>query len=494
MSNSLAASAGSAVRWKTFQIVGVNSIFLARTLVLARLLAPDAFGLVAIATIPVGFLLSITNLGMIPALIQANAPARRHYDVAWTIGLLRAGSTTAIVIVAAPWLAALANAPEATPIMRAMALRPMFAAGASIGIARLNKTLDFRSIARIAFIESIVNAAVSIALAPWLGVWALVFGTVGGTVARTLASYVYAPHRPRLLFDRVAAAALVRFGRWIFVSGVVAAAGNALLRVVVSRRLGVADLGLYVLATQLTFLVVDQVAAVSESVSFPVYATLQAQKARATRFFRATITAVSALLMPSFALLFALAPSLVNNLLGPRWEGTAPLIRVLAVACFIRLFSDAIAPMLNGFGRPYLDASVEVVQTSVLIVLLWEFTGRYGIIGAALAWLPAIAVAQLLSLAFAARLLDRPLAGLGVALSATAAAATTGTAVAWGVNNWLGGVGGLLIASAAGGASTCVLLWLADHRLGTGLRRAVVQMVPQAAAIPWLVDEQSNGA
>lgn len=492
MSGSLAASAGNAVRWKTFQIVGVNGIFLARTLALARLLAPDAFGLVAIATIPIGFLLSVTNLGMIPALIQAEAPSRRHFDVAWTVGLVRALATSTLIVVAAPWLASLAEAPEATPIMRVMALQPLLAAAASIGIARLNKTLDFRSLAWIGFIESIVNTGTSIALAPWFGVWALVGGSIFGVLARAISSYIYAPHRPRIVFDRDAAAALVRFGRWVFVSGVVATAGDALLRIVISRRLSVSDLGLYVLATQLTFLVVDQISQVTWSVSFPIYSTLQGERKRATKFFRATITTVSALLLPSFALLFALAPSLVTYVLGPRWEGTEPLIRVLALVCALRLLSDAVAPMLNGFGMPYLDALTDLVQTSVLIGVLWDLTGRYGTIGAALAWLPAVVATQLLSLAFAKRFLERPFTGLGTALAAIVAAAASGASLAWGVNSRVGGIGGFLVAGTMGVASAGGFLWLADHWLRIGLRRAVVQVVPQAATIPWLNDNRSE--
>jgi hypothetical protein len=86
MTDGLSQRAGSAVRWRTAQLVGVNGIFLIRVLVLARILAPDAFGLLAIALVPIGVLLQASETGMLPALVHSEAPERRHYDVAWTIG------------------------------------------------------------------------------------------------------------------------------------------------------------------------------------------------------------------------------------------------------------------------------------------------------------------------------------------------------------------------------------------------------------------------
>jgi hypothetical protein len=148
--------------------------------------------------------------------------------------------------------------------------------------------------------------------------------------------------------------------------------------------------------------------------------------------------------------------------------------------------------MLNGFGMPYLDALTDLVQTSVLIGVLWDLTGRYGTIGAAFAWLPAVIATQLLSLTFAKRFLFRPFTGLGRALAAIVAAAASGASLAWGVNSWVGGIGGFLVAGTVGVTSAGGFLWLADHWLRIGLRRAVVQVVPQAATIPWLNDNRSE--
>ena len=108
----LATRTGRALFWKSVQLVGVKLIFILRLAILARLLQPDAFGLLAIALIPVDLLLNITDLGMVPALVQRQDVDKEHYDTAWSIGLYRALVIAALVLLAAPLIAWLAGEPR----------------------------------------------------------------------------------------------------------------------------------------------------------------------------------------------------------------------------------------------------------------------------------------------------------------------------------------------------------------------------------------------
>ena len=101
----LASRTGTALVWKSVQLVGVKLIFVLRLAILARLLEPDAFGLLAIALIPVDLLLNITDLGMVPALVQRQEVQKKHLDTAWSIGLYRALIVAALVLLAAPFIA-----------------------------------------------------------------------------------------------------------------------------------------------------------------------------------------------------------------------------------------------------------------------------------------------------------------------------------------------------------------------------------------------------
>jgi PST family polysaccharide transporter len=482
VSESLEGRAGPAVRWRTAQLVGVNAIFLIRVLVLALILVPDDFGLLAVALVPIGILLQATELGMIPALVQSRSPERRHFDVAWTIGLGRGLLTAGLVFAAAPWVASLANEPRAVEITRVMALQPLLNGFGSIRVADLQRRLEFRPLALIGLGEAVANTVVAIALAPVLGVWALVSGTLAGNVARLAASYAVAPYAPKLAFQRAAARSLVRFGQWIFVTALLGTIGGAVLRVLISRQLGVAELGVYYLATRLTFLLAGAVFDVGTSVSFPIYARLQKDRDEAVRIFRAVFSAMAAIVVPGFALLIALAPSLVEHVLGPAWAGTAPVLRTLSVVCILSVFGEVTGPIWNGMGQPWRNALLEALQSSLLLVGVWALTSRVGVVGAALAWIPAMIASQLLSAVFLPRVMPKPFAGLPrVALAVGTASAAGAFAAAW-IDSQIPGLAGVLIAAVAAAGLCLVLLWSADRRLGLGLERSLARVFPRLAS------------
>ena len=480
---SLGGRVGGAVRWKLVQLVGGKLIFLIRILVLARIVAPDAFGLIAVALIPIGLLLQVSDFGMAPALIQQQRVSARHYDVAWTIGLVRGAAISVLVFLAAPWVADLAGEPRAASIMQVLALQPLLQAAASIRLAELQRRLAFRPLALVTLGEALVNTGVSIALAPALGVWALVFGSLAGSTALASLSYGVAPHRPRLRLDRAAAATLIRFGRWIFAAGIVAVIGNSVLRLVISRGLGTEALGLYFLAGRLTFMLGGAASDVAESVSFPIYARLQSDRVEAVRIFRRALTSLGALLVPLFAMIIALAPSLVDNVLGERWQGTVPVIRWLSVACLIGILGDVTVPILKGVGRPSGILVLETVQSLILVVLAWEWTSRFGIEGAALAWLPAVGSSLLLCTLFLRSLLPQPLSGLFAPLLAVAGSSLIGALAAIGIDRAVGGLPGLMLAALGGGLTVLGLLWGLDRRFALGLSSSLAAVFPQLAPL-----------
>jgi O-antigen/teichoic acid export membrane protein len=460
-------------------LFGVNLIFFVRILVLARILAPDAFGLLAIAMVPIGLLLQATEFGMVPALVHVESPRRRHYDVAWTVGLLRGLATSGLVFLAAPWIARLAGEPRAAEITRVLALYPLLIAASSMRLADLQRRLDFRPLAILHLGEAVSNAIVSIALAPRLGVWALVAGTLAGSVGRLVISYLVAPYRPRLFFQRSAALSLIRFGRWVFVAALLTTTGGALLRLIVSRQLGAAELGVYYLATRLTFLLVGTVIDVGTSVSFPIYARLKEDRDEAVRVFQAVLSATAALVVPAFALLAALAPSLVAHVLGAQWEGSAPVLGVLALVCILSILGDVAAPIWQGMGQPWRNALLEGIQVAVLLPGVLWLTGEVGVVGAGLAWIPAVVVTQVISAAFLPRVLPGPFTGLAGVLLAIGTASVSGAALAIGIDTALEGLGGLLAGALGGGGLCLVLLWLADRYLSLGLARSLVRVFPR---------------
>ena len=428
---------------------------------------------------------------MTPALVQGVETDETRYRAAWTVGLGRALFVTLGVVLAAPVIAAMFAEPRAVPVLRVLAIRPTLDALASIKVAGLTRELRFRPLAILRLTQALVNAACSLALAGPLGVWALVAGTLAGSATFALLSYVLAPYRPRLCLERAVVQSLVRFGRWVFLSSVIVMAGSYALRVVVSRQLGAAELGLDFLGAELGFLPVEAAREIVGAVAFPLFARLQLDIDQATRTFRTMLTGVFALLCPVCVLLIVLAPALTDEVLGARWTGTAPVIQVLALSSLIGLLGEVAGPVLEGFGQPYKVTALEAIQSALIIGIVWYLADRFGLVGAAWAWLPAIVVSQFLCAAFLRRLLRRPFAGLGAPMLAIVLATGVGSILALAICRITPGLVGLVLSALSAVVVIAALLWISDRSLGLGLGRDLGRTFPWVSRL--IRDSRGDG-
>ena len=477
----LVGRAGTAILWRTLQLGSIKVIMLARTLILARLLVPEDFGLLAVSLIAIDFLVNITNFGMMPALVQREVVDERQYHAAWTVGIVRAVAIAVIVIIAAPGIAALLAEPRAGHLIRLMALRPVLEAAASAKVTEITRQLRFRALAVISVPEAVVNAAVSIALAPTFGVWALVAGTLVGPMVAGVMSYWLAPYRPRLIMDFAILGPLVQFGRWIYLSSLISVVGRALLQGVIVQRLGVEVLGLYYLAAKLAFIPAEITGEVVGAVAFPLYARLQTNPQQTTRMLQSLVTSLAALLFPVCALLTVLAPGLVDNLLGSRWQGTVELIQVLAIVNLAGLFGDLVSPVFKGFGRPEWVTLLEVIQSVVLISAIWTLASRLGVLSAGVAWLAAVSASQVASVLLIRRLLPHSLVGLNRPLLAIASASLAGGLIALPIASVFSGSLGVIAAGGLGLAVSWAVLWGLEVFLALGLANGFYRAFPQLA-------------
>jgi O-antigen/teichoic acid export membrane protein len=481
VSGSLASRTGSALLWNGVGLAVTRLISLVRFVILARLLAPDDFGLLAIAWVAIELLLTLTDFGMVTALVQRDRVDASQFDTAWTVGLVRALVVAVAIVVGAPLIAELFGEPRAAGVLRALAVAPVLSALASIKIAELTRNLAFRKLTLIRVPEAAVEAAVSIAFATLLGVWALVAGVLVANIVRVVLSYVLAPHRPRISFDQGAARSLFRFGRWLFAVGVLGLAGEALLRAVIARRLGTAELGVFYLAMRLVMLPLTSIEGAVGSIGMPLHARLQADPVRRTRALRTSLVGMLALLIPGYVLLVVLAPSLVHDVLGARWAGAVLPIRVLAVGAAIRVVAVACEPMVVGLGRPQLAAALAAVRLVLVAGLGWVLAGAAGLVGASVAWLLTEVVVAVGWLLGTAKMVVRPVTGLGMQLLAVLAAAAAAGLTAIGLDRLLPGLPAVVVAAALGLAVAGGVVWSLDRRLDTGLVRELARMFPAVA-------------
>jgi lipopolysaccharide exporter len=313
-------------------------------------------------------------------------------------------------------------------------------------------------------------------------VYAMAIGTLAGTVTSVLISYRLAPYRPRLVLDAGAIAPLLHFGRWILLAGVFAMGSELAMRAIVSSRLGTAELGLYFLAASLALLPNQTVGAVVGAVAFPLHARFQHDAERAALAFRASLSAMAALLGPVYVLLFVLAPRIVPEMLGPRWAGSVPILRWLSVGALIGVLFAASAPLLEGMGRPKYVAWLYGAFFLSVAVLAWPLVEMIGLPGAGIAYVAAELVALASAAVFVHRVVPHVLAGLAKPLGAIALASIAAGLTAGFLSTMVGGLLGTLGSLLIGAAVSALVLWWLDRWLNLGFVSYLRRAYPELAA------------
>ena len=221
-----------------------RSVGLVSTLILARLLVPADFGIVAMAWSFIFIAELLAAFGFDVALIHKQDATRRHFDTAWTMNVSLGAAIVILMMVAARPVSIFYAQPAVFWVICALAWSPLIAGFENIGVVAFRKDLDFRKEFAYQIIRRLVGFAVTVPLAFLLrNYWALVAGTLAARLAGTGASYFVHPYRPR--FSLAEFASLFRFSRWLLLNNIVGFLKERSSDFVIGRLNGPAALGVY---------------------------------------------------------------------------------------------------------------------------------------------------------------------------------------------------------------------------------------------------------
>jgi lipopolysaccharide exporter len=380
--------------WASMLRVAMRMLIFLRTLVLARLLAPDDFGLMAIATVVLLLFDQLTQPGFDAALVQRRGDVRDLFDTAWTFQVARSAAIGAVMVVAAPLIAGFFNAPESESILRVLSLAVVIRGLASISVVDIQRELAFDRYFVVEMSDWVIDVVVSIIAAVILGnVWALVLGVLAGAIARTATSYAIHPYRPRFRWVGVHARDLFRFGKWVMISSILAYITLNLDDILVGRMVGVAALGFYRMAYNFSQAPASEFSAVTSQVAFPTYSKLQDDLPRLRRAFLGTFHLVAFIALPLAAGTALVADDLTIGLLGPKW---APMIGALELLCIVgavRALSGATGPLYAALDKLPWATGFTLVGVIILSIVVVPLINWGGIDGAA----ASVAIAAVVS-------------------------------------------------------------------------------------------------
>ncbi len=388
------------------QAVG-KTIVLITTVLLARLLSPEQYGLVALALVLMAYADAIADGGVAQALVYL--PRRAGTSrAALLISVLTGCALVVTTTLAAPAIGAFFHRPDVAPLVRILAVSLFASSLGAVPEALMRREFQFQRLTLATVIRAFVTGGVTIGLAlAGQGAWSLVWGTLAGTACYALAGWILLPEQAHLQFWRVDRAEL----RTIFNYGF-PVAGSALLAklifdidyLIVGALLGAEALGYYTLAFRLPELVIINVFFVLSTVTFPLYSRARDDPERLRRGYLKSVQVQSLYGVCAGVGLAVVAPYVVPVVFGPAWiPAVVPLV-LLSLYAAARSLGTGANEIYKATGRPGLSVRLSLVRLAILVPALLV-AARWGILGIAWAQLIVAIVFSVGMQTFAARVI-----------------------------------------------------------------------------------------
>jgi len=378
-------AARSGIWLMIFQIFN-QGFRLIRTLILARLLVPEDFGLVGIAMISISLLDVFSQTGFRQALVQKRGDIKDYLDTAWTISIIRGMVLFGVLFFSAPFIAQFFNNPKAALVIQVMAASLALAGFTNIGIIYFIKELKFRDNIIVKFSETILSLAVSIPLAfIFRNVWAIVFGSLAGMLGAVIFSYIIHPYRPRFSLSSGQAKDLFNFGKYILASGMLIFGVTQGGKILVGKILGTTALGFFTLAYTLSTMVTAQISTMISKVAFPAYSKLQHDLKKLRETYLKILQITAFISFPLAGCIFVFASDFTRLFLGQKWMPMVSALQILALAGLSQSIFATGSPITQGIGKPEIDTQWRIVHLVILGLLVFPLTKSWELTGTSIA-------------------------------------------------------------------------------------------------------------
>ncbi|MFN3912232.1 lipopolysaccharide biosynthesis protein [Hyphomonas sp.] len=358
-----------------------NALGLASTLIAARLLVPEDFGLMAIAMSVFAIAGSVVELPVGAALVQMKTAGKDDFDTAWTINLLR-GAIVAALMIAAAWPATLMTGdPRLFGLVTALAAYPLVLGLRNSWFEQYIRDMDFRREALLDVLTKITSITVIV----WIGLatrsyWALPLGLIASGLANTAASYLLRPQLPA--FGLKSFRKFFGFSVWVGLGNVADSVRDASTNFLLGRFLGNARLGAFSVGSQFGERLETLLYAPMERTLFAAFSSIQDDAARVREVYLKSIHAGFAIILPVCAGMGLLAPEIIGVALGPNWREAALVLTFAAPITALYLLAGLSNSLANALGHPRALFRFKALSAALHVPVLAAGVISFGMTGA----------------------------------------------------------------------------------------------------------------
>lgn len=349
--------------WKLMENGGAQGVQFLVSIILARLLSPEEYGVVGVILIFVTIANVLVQNGFSTALIQKRKVDDTDFSSVFFFNMAVSAVIYLVLFLAAPSIAYFYRNQEMTALVRVLAV-VLFPGGViSIQNAYVSRNMEFKGLFISSFVASMISGAISIFLAcSGLGVWALVWQQIAYYFFYMLILFMSISWKPRLLFSILRIKTMFAFGWKLLCASLLDTVYNNIYGLVIGRIYNESMLGNYNRGEQFPKLIVSNLGAAIQSVMLPVLSASQDEPERVKSMLRRAITVSSYLVLPMMAGLIAVARPMVLLLLGEKWLACVPFLQIMCVAYSFWPIHIANLQALNAMGRSDIFLKLEIVK------------------------------------------------------------------------------------------------------------------------------------
>ena len=355
------------VLWSGMSQWGKQLLNLLTTVVLARLLPPEDFGLLAMSAVFTGLFASVGDLGLGSALVQKEHPLPEEFNAAFWVSAGFGAASFVFMLAIAPLVASFFGVPA---LQKVLGVLGMGLVGSSLPVvqqSQLIRQLDFRRIAFAEVISSLCGAVLGIGAAlRGMGVYSLVIQSLGTIFCSTIIYWLIVPWRPTFHFRGFDGGGLIRFGSNLTGFNAVNYVARNVDYLLIGKFLGADQLGYYSLAYRLMLFPLQNISAVLGRVVFPAFSAVQHDDRKLRDAFLRLSRYVAFITFPLMCGAFVVAPEFVRVVFGPSWGMAAPLIRILAIVGMLQSLGTNTGAIYLAKGRTDMMLRWGVFATGVI--------------------------------------------------------------------------------------------------------------------------------
>lgn len=380
--SSLSAKVHKGTIWVSIATICARGLNVLSAIILARLMAPKEFGLMAVIMAIIAFSQGTTQTGFESALIQKQERPDDFLNTTWTFELLRHLILFLIIFLAAPFLASFFNDPSAVTILRVTSMILVFQSLRNIGVVYFRKNLDFKNQFLFEIVPMIANICVVIPLAFFLkNVWALVWASLATSIVTCCISYIMHPYRPRVDFNIRRASNLFTFGKWILGESILGMIREQGITMFVGKFLGIQTLGFFNRAVVFSSMILQQIILIVWKVGYPAYSQLQYHPERFKQVFLKTLQLLTFIGIPMAGGLFVLSYDFVHLFLTDKWLNIVPLMQILCLQAMFNIINTPAEITFQASGNPGIGTKISTFGVIILAITVYPLTVYYGVTG-----------------------------------------------------------------------------------------------------------------